>query len=131
MPVMVSDVEHGRPGDEITLSSAAADGRAAVVFEDDGETGTFYVRESADGPVLDALHVYNVEDVVDRDRLSEYKVGWSASGRQAVLLINGSAHAVYDFDRAKGWCRSGFRPGDATWSLEGHEWDDACLEHFR
>ena len=131
MPVIVAAIEHGRPGDRIVLRSVAFAGVAAVVFEDDGETGTFYARRGEDGPNLDALHVYSVEDVADRARVAEFKIGWSPSGRQAILLINGGVHAVFDFDREKGWCRSAFSAAAPSWSLEGHQWDDACLAHFR
>jgi hypothetical protein len=130
MPVVVAAIEHRRPGDEIVLRSVAFVGGATVVFEDDGETGTLYARASAGGPILDALHIYNVEDVADRARPAEYKIGWSPTGRQAILLIDGGVHAVFDFDREKGWCRAAFS-SDASWSLEGHQWDDACLAHFR
>jgi hypothetical protein len=131
MPVTIAAVEHGRPGHETFVSAVAEDGRAAVVFEDNGETATFYALETAQGPVLDAIHIYNVTDVVDRDRPSEYKLGWSPTERQAILLINGSAHAVFDFDHRKGWCWTGFPPDDTRWSLDGHQWDEACLDHFR
>jgi hypothetical protein len=131
MPVIIDQVEEGRAGDERLLGSESEDGRAAVVFEDDGETGYFYACGSVNGPILDALHIYNVASVVDRDRPSEYKIGWSPSGRQAILLINGQPHAVFDFDREKGWCRSGFPPSNEKWSLDGHDWDEACVGYFR
>ena len=115
------------------MGSQSEDGRAAVVFEDDGETGYFYACVTVNGPVLDSVHIYNVEAVKDRDRPSEYKIGWSAAGRHAALLINGHPHAVFDFDRRKGWCRTGFPPPNSAgvWSPDGHEWDEACLGHFR
>ncbi|MBK8980609.1 MAG: DUF2251 domain-containing protein [Planctomycetes bacterium] len=131
MAVIVDRVEQGKPGDELLLGSQPEDGRAAVVFEDDGETGYFYACESVNGPILDALHIYNVASVTDRDRPSEYKIGWSPSGRQAVLMINGYPHAVFDFDRQKGWCRNGFPPSNEKWSLDGHDWDESCLAAFR
>jgi hypothetical protein len=130
MPIIVAAIEKAQPGDEIVLRSVAFADGPTVVFEDDGETGTFYARARADGPILDALHVYDVGDVIARARAAEYKIGWSPSGRQAILLIDGGVHAVFDFDREKGWCRNAFSP-DPTRSLEGHQWDDACLAHFR
>jgi hypothetical protein len=131
MEVIIDQVAQGKPGDECLLGSEAEDGRAAVVFEDDGEAGYFYACQTVNGPIFDALHIYDVEAVVDRNRPSEYKVGWSPSGRQAVLLINGHPHAVFDFDRQKGWCRTGFPPTNQAWSLDGHDWDDLCLSSFR
>jgi hypothetical protein len=131
MPVIIDQVLEGRPGDDLFLASESEDGRVAVVFEDDGDTGYFYAWASVNGPILDALHIYNVASIVDRDRPSEYKIGWSLSGRQAILIINGQAHAVFDFDREKGWCRSGFPASNRKWSLDGHDWDEACIGYFR
>jgi len=46
-------------------------------------------------------------------------------------MINGQPHAVFDFDREKGWCRSGAPPSNETWSPDGHDWDEACVAYFR
>jgi hypothetical protein len=131
MPVIVDQIAQSHPGRELLVGSESEDGQAAVLFEDDGTTGYFYARATLNGPILDALHVYNVAAVTDRDRASEYKIGWSPSGRHAVLMINGDAHAVFDFDRRKGWCRTGFPPSNEQWSIDGHQWDQACLSPFR
>lgn len=131
MPVIIDQVAEGKPGDELLVGSTAEDGRAAVVFEDDGETGYFYACETVNGPILDALHIYNVKAVRDRDVPSEFKIGWSSSSRQAVLLINGFPHAVFDFESCNGWCRNAFPPSNGNWSVDGHGWDDDCLRYFR
>ena len=133
MPVVVDQVEQSKPGDEFVFGSQSEDGRAAVVFEDDGRTGYFYACETVEGPIFDALHIYNVEAVTDRHIPSEYKIGWSPSGRQALLMINGYPHAVFDFDARKGWCRDGFPPPSSNdeWSRGGHDWDESCLASFR
>ena len=131
MPVITDKVERGKPGDERLLGSESDDGRAVVVFEDDGATAYFYACQTVNGPVLDSLHIYNVYAVVDRNQQSEYRIGWSPNGRHAILLINGQAHAVFDFDREKGWCRSGLPSTKSRWSLDGHDWDEACLAYFR
>jgi len=133
MPLKVDQVEESKPGDELLFGSQSEDGHAAVLFEDDGETGYFYARETLNGPILDALHIYSVKAVKDRDLASEYKIGWSASGRQVMLMINGYPHAVFDFDGRKGWCRSGFPrpPSGKEWSLDGHDWDESCLASFQ
>jgi hypothetical protein len=132
MPVVVDQVEQSKPGDGLLVASQSEDGRVAVVFEDDGETGYFYACETVNGPILDALHIYDVAAVKDRDRPSEYKIGWSSPGRQAILVINGHPHAVFDFDVQKGWCRSGFPlpPSNHKWSRDGHDWDESCLACF-
>src|SRR6266487_4128432 len=69
----------------------------AVMFEDDGETGYFYactVTAIGSPRILDAVHIYNVKDVLDKDEASEIKIGWSPDDMQAsksggsALLIN-------------------------------------------
>jgi hypothetical protein len=133
MPVVVDQVEQSKPGDGLLIGSQSEQEAYAVAFEDDGQTGYFYARKSMNGPILDAVHIYDVTAVKDRDRVSEYKIGWSPSGRQAVLMINGYPHAVFDFERQKGWCRSGFPPAPSNeeWSVDGHAWDESCLANFR
>ncbi|MCB9890240.1 MAG: DUF2251 domain-containing protein [Planctomycetes bacterium] len=133
MPLILDQVWNERPGQAAFQASTSTSEAAAVVFEDDGRTGYFYACESDEGPIFDALHIYDVEEIADRDRESEFKIGWSSSGRQAALLINGHPHAVFDFELSRGWCRSGFPdpPRDGGWSTDGHAWDEDCLASFR
>ena len=120
------------PGEEVFLDSKSASNSFAVVFEDDGATGYFYALDTAneDQMILDAVHIYNVENVADRDKSSTARVIWSASEEQAALLINDYPHAVFDFAAKRGYCRTGFPPPSPNWSSEGHEWDDAAMEFF-
>nr|WP_066506833.1 DUF2251 domain-containing protein [Rufibacter sp. DG15C] len=61
-----------------TFIDRAADNGNAVVFEDNEETGYFYAVERRDGlKILDALHIYNVKDIVDKDTPSTLKILWS------------------------------------------------------
>jgi hypothetical protein len=39
------------------------------MFEDDGDTGYFYACEKMNGPILDAMRIDDVVDIVDRDRV--------------------------------------------------------------
>ncbi len=82
----------------------------AAVFEDDGRTGYFYaLDESLEGnPILDAVHIYNVEDISDAHIPSDVKIGWSEDSQKCVLLINGYPHAAFDFVGKNGYCRSGY-----------------------
>jgi hypothetical protein len=131
VPVIVDRIEQSKPGSGLLVASQSEDGQAAVVLEDDGETAYFYACEAVNGPILDALHIYDVAAVKDRERPSEFKIGWTPSGRQAILMVNGHPHAVFDFDAKRGWCRSGFPPSNERWSLDGHDWDESCLTRFR
>jgi hypothetical protein len=131
MPTIIDLDERHVPGTDILMGSEAEDGTVAVVFEDDGRTGYFYACERMNGPILDAMQIYSVANVVDREQPSTYKIGWAPEGRRAVLMINGHPHAVFDFEARRGWCRTGFPPSRGRWSAEGHEWDEACLAPFR
>ena len=122
-----------RPGDETWCASDAPVETWSVVFEDDGDTGYFYAAERVEGRVriLDALHVYNVQDVVDRHLPSELEIAWTDDGLHALLKLNGRAHAVFDFCTRRGWCRTGIPSAPSTgWSLQGHAWEDAALLPF-
>ena len=121
------------PGDETWYASDAPAGADSVVFEDDGETGYFYaVERHGDGmQILDAVQIYAVRNVVDREVPSELEVVWAPGGRHAALYLNGHPHAVFDFDARRGYSRTGFPPPPETgWSREGHGWDDQALEPF-
>lgn len=122
-----------RPGTDVWIASDAPSGDASAVFEDDTETGYFYAvdRCAGDVRILDALHVYDVVNVIDRDRDSTGEIRWTADGRHAALLINGHAHAVFDFHARSGCCRTGFPPPPSTgWSPEGHGWRDESMAPF-
>ncbi len=66
-------------GEAQVIKSLAPEGMLAAVFEDDGRTGYFYaLDESVEGnPILDAVHIYNVEDISDAHIPSDVKIGWS------------------------------------------------------
>ena len=106
-----------------------------MVFEDESETGYFYactVGEEGEQKILDALHIYNVNDVLDKEEASEIKIGWSPTGLQAILLINDHPHAVYDFENQWGFCKTGFPPPvENSWCKNDHQWEERALSYFR
>jgi hypothetical protein len=120
-------------GTSSVIEAPSTKARFVVVFEDDGETGYFYGLDPSlgDEPILDALHIYNVESVKDRDRPSTLQIAWSPSGEHAALLINSHPHAVFDFAGKRGYCRTGFPAPNRDWTSYSHEWDDAALRFFR
>jgi hypothetical protein len=75
-----------------------------VLFEDDGTTGYLYGLDFCrqDNPIVDALHIYNVEQVTDRAQPSLVQLVWSPDGLKAALLINRYPHAVFDFEGKRG-----------------------------
>lgn len=61
-----------------------------MTFEDDLTTGYFYaVDTKPDLKILDALHIYNVADVIDKDKSCKLQIVWTDNGKVASLLING------------------------------------------
>jgi hypothetical protein len=131
-PVLVAE-EQFTPGQPCTVMGPSHCTSFSAVFEDDGDTGYLYGldRTSEAQPILDALQIYNVENVTDRDRPSTAQLVWSADGMKVALFINDYAHAAFDFVKQRGYCRTGFPPPSRTYSAEGHSWSDEVMEFFR
>jgi hypothetical protein len=87
-----------------------------VAFEDDLDTGYFYAFSTgAEFVILDALHIYNVSDVVLRQTPCNLAVVWTEDNHIAALLINGYCHAIFDFNKRVGFCRNGFPENKGEW----------------
>lgn len=124
------------PGDAF-LASDSPNGKFAAFFEDEGETGYFYavdlVRHLSHehDAILDALHIYNVCDVLDRGKLSQAVILWDQAGMKCALLINGYPHAAFDFAAMCGYSRSNFPnfPNDPSkrWVTSDHAWSDDAV----
>jgi hypothetical protein len=134
MPIQVTAEHQFSVGTTTTVEGAAPDGPFVAVFEDDEDTGYFYALDTSGSgnPIQDALHIYNVANVTDRDKPSVVKIGWSSDSKKVVLLINGYPHAVFDFEVKQGYCRTGFPPSAMAggWSPQGHKWAEAAIQLF-
>ncbi|MEE7548307.1 DUF2251 domain-containing protein [Xanthomonas sp. Kuri4-1] len=132
MPIQVVAQHPITVGTDIAIEGAAPQGPFSVVFEDDGDTAYCYAldRTRPEQPIQDAMHVYDVASVADRERPSTVTIGWSLDALKAVLLINEYPHAVFDFSAKRGYCRTGFPPPAAGSGWSGHAWDDAVAELF-
>lgn len=133
MPVQLVAEETFTVGKPIVIEGPSPCADLGVVFEDDSTTGYLYGLDFSrqEDPIVDAMHIYNVAQVVDRDKPSVVQLVWSTDGRQAALLINQYPHAVFDFEAKRGYCRTGFPPANSTWTDHDHAWDDQALELFR
>lgn len=112
-----------------------------VVFEDEGVAGYFYAcdrsRETQEDSILDAMLIYNVSSLQDRETHRLASVEWSSDGQKAVLYLDGTAQALFDFAAHKGFCRTDFPnflegaggAGD-TWRKSTHAWSDEALQQF-
>jgi len=121
--------ERFRPGNKVWVASDSYCSSFSAVFEDDGETGYFYAydRDRSDKPILDAVHVYDVDHVAARDRKSdcEAEIFWSTDGMKAGLLINDYLHAIIDFGARRAYCRSNYPPPGGHWTSPQREpWRD-------
>src|SRR3954470_2252146 len=91
----------------------------AVVFEDDTDTGYFYAYVlDAEGKqlVLDALHIYNIEEVPEEQRKGIIRIIWSKDWQRCALVINNYCHAIFDFEKHGGYCRNEFPPPNEFWT---------------
>ncbi len=129
MPLTIAARESFRVGQALVVDADSPAGRYAAVFEDDGEIGCFYAVDTdvEDGnPVQDALLVYVAADVTDAELQSILEIGWSADGLKALLLINDTPHAAFDFAARQGWCLSGLPEAalNKAWSTGSRAWSD-------
>ena len=103
-------------GEETFVDSTSEKG-FAVIFEDNTETGYFYAVDRENGmEVLDALHVYNVVDVMDKKQPSVLKIFWTNDSTKSLLVINDYCHAVFDFVNNAGYCRNAFPESHSEWT---------------
>lgn len=119
-------------GTQVVVQSNSPSTSFGVVFEEDKDVAYFYGLDNSTkgNPILDALHVYNVDSITDKDIPSKVSIVWSNDGKKSLLLINGNPRAAFDFVAKRGYCRTNFPPPSDNWSSEGHEWDDKVLELF-
>ncbi len=126
-----------RPGDAF-LSSNSPQVPWTVVFEDEGVTAYAYAcdrsHERQEDAILDAVLVYNVAALEEPGRERLAAVQWSKDGMEAVLYLDGTAQALFDFRQHESCCRSNFpnfmeSSGD-RWRKGSHAWDPARLERF-
>ena len=109
-----------------------------VVFEDEGVAGYFYAcdrsHQTQEDSILDAMLIYNVSALPNPTAERIASVEWSRDGQKAVLYIDGTAQALYDFEARAGFCRSNFpnflaQQGD-TWRKDSHAWNDEAFQNF-
>jgi hypothetical protein len=124
------------PGDKTFAAEDAPRSEFSAFFEDDGETGYFYAVDlnRPDSMILDAVHIYNVQSVLDRDRPSTLSIVWSGDGLKCALLINSYPHAAFDFAGRRGFCRTNFPNFPESpaphWTRSDHSWSDDAVAWF-
>ncbi len=109
-----------------------------VVFEDEGAAGYCYAcdrsRETQEESILDAVLIYNVSALRDRQQQRLASVEWSPDGQRAVLYLDGTAQVLFDFQAQRGYSRTDFPnyldEGGGGWNRSSHAWSDAALQDF-
>jgi hypothetical protein len=130
--------------DEITFkvgekpfTDSTADNGNCVVFEEDEDAAFFYkVDRNNNLSVLDALHIYNVADILktSKEIPSVIKIVWNEDGTKSFLYLNNYCHAVYDFNTNSGYCRNGLPELKKGWfskKVERKLSDDILTELYK
>jgi hypothetical protein len=119
-------------GESSVVESDAKEHPYGVVFEDDGDTGYFYARNFAieDAAVVDALHIYSVQGVRDRNIPSIIRIVWSNDWSKSALLINDIPHAMFDFIKKTGYSIDNFPDADPETGWTHAPWDNKLKEYF-
>ncbi|SNS27968.1 hypothetical protein SAMN05421770_101318 [Granulicella rosea] len=125
-----------RPG-RAFLSSNSPIVPWTVVFEDEGVAAYFYAcdrsQTTQEEAIQDAMLIYNVGSMQDVEAERIASVAWSRDGLQAVLYLDGTAQALFDFAQKCGYCRLNFPNflGDVNgWRQSDHGWNEAAWQRF-
>lgn len=125
-------IADGNPGN-LELKSYSPICPCYLFLIDDGETAYLYVGDDdEDVPIVDSLHLYNTEDLLDKDQKHRFEIIWSEDGLKAALLINGYFHSAVNFDEPQCMCRNNFPPSnpETIYGEYSHEWSDECIQWF-
>lgn len=117
---------------EDTFIDSTAENNNTVIFEDNCETGYFYaIDRNNDLEILDALHIYDVANVTDKNKPSTIKILWTEDLTKAFLSINDYYHAVFDFKNKAGYCRNGFPESNSSWTkVKERKLSDALIDNL-
>lgn len=128
-PVAEQAITIGQPA---VVEGPSPHAHFGIVFEDDGTTGYLYALDFSrdDNPIVDAMHIYKVDQVVCRYEPSLVQLVWSRDGFKAALIVNQYPHAIFDFEARRGYCRTGFPASAFEWTECDHAWDDKALDLF-
>jgi hypothetical protein len=120
-----------KPGEEAFVESKSSENNYAVVFEDDTDTGYFYALELSPDTggqrILDALHIYNVDEVEVGEQPWHLKIIWSRDWLKCALVINSHCHAVFDFENQGGYNLNEFPPPNGIWTKGDRKLTNALI----
>ena len=121
-------------GEDTFIESNSSENNYAVVFEDDTETAYFYAielnKETGAQQVLDAVHIYEADDIEPEKRPGIINIIWSTDWLKCALLINKYCYAVFDFANQGGYCRNEFPPPNDVWTKGDRKLTDEMVTSF-
>jgi hypothetical protein len=122
------------PGEDLFIESFAPENRYGVVFEDDGEAAYLYaVEKDVDGAglrILDALHIHQKETGEEQAAARPLLIVWSKDWMKCALVIDGFAHALFDFEAQGGYNINEFPPPNEFWTKGGRKLTDELIRRF-
>lgn len=119
------------PGEDTFIESVSSENNYAVVFENDTSTGYFYALEltpeTGGQRILDAVHIYNVEELTEDEKPLNIKVIWSRDWLKCALVVNAQCHALFDFEKQGGYCINEFPPTNSFWTKSERKLTNAII----
>lgn len=121
------------PGRHVSIRSASPTTDNEVRLDDYGEKAFWFALggsgEIGGTELLAVLPAYSRAN--DAGQRFTVDIRWSADGLKSVLLVNGQAEAVFDFDN-EFWMSRMQRPetADLPWSRRSRKWNEAVLTEF-
>lgn len=94
VPMYIADEMLHKIGNKAQLQALFEVSDYGAVFEDDGETGYFYLVDT--NWVLDALHIYDAMDIQEADIPFDIKILSDENLTIFALSINDTIHALFD-----------------------------------
>lgn len=101
-----------------------------AVFEDDGDTGYFYLLD--ENSIIDTLHVYNADEIADRDIPVNIVILANEPCTIFVLAINDVIFAIFDTEKKFGKNISAFPESSSDWVIDKNRelTDDIVANYF-
>lgn len=93
----IADDKLHKIGEKTQLQALFEVAKYGAVFEDDGDTGYFYLLDE-DG-IIDALHIYNADEIADRDIPANIVILADEPCTIFTLAINDVIFAIFDTNK--------------------------------
>lgn len=105
----------------------SSQGAFRVVFRDQGGAAYFSCADATGE--LDRVMIDSRAHPASAGGKLTAQIVWSATGGQALLLINQQPQAVFDFVARRGYCRSAAPAPRGQWAIE-RGWSEEALRFF-